>query len=353
MTDYRNHLNNELGYDPACLCTAMLLWILSITKGKNTRAIMKMSAISTLILWTALAAGSGTLGQVPNHGVINGLIAFTSQRDLDREIYVMNPDGTDQRRLTTNPGLDDYPSWSPSGARIAYLSGDAAGQYSIKLMDANGANQHRLTSVDFRLTPHGPGCGESFSLAWSPDGKNLAFQENGEIYSVSVDGRPLRVNLTNNPAQDSEPAWSRDGQSILFVSDRSGFDANAIYMIPSAGSPTGTATIFWSPGYVSCSWSPDWSPDGKRIALVFNDAGDFGGQLIVSDNGNPYNYALKPKWSPDGNHIVFGRIYDSFPRHGLWILSLDNGRLRPLPVPESDANASWGRRFDPITKEGN
>ncbi|MDQ3648932.1 MAG: hypothetical protein M3458_01380 [Acidobacteriota bacterium] len=64
---------------------------------------------------------------------MNGKIAFTSDRDGNREIYVMNNDGTNQVRLTNNAGADDFPAWSPNGSRLAFLSQNASGGYVCHL----------------------------------------------------------------------------------------------------------------------------------------------------------------------------------------------------------------------------
>ena len=74
--------------------------------------------IATLAVLASLA-DSALAGTYPGG---NGLIAFTSSRDGDVEIYLMNPDGTGQRRLTNSPGSDSQPSWSPDGTRIAFTS---------------------------------------------------------------------------------------------------------------------------------------------------------------------------------------------------------------------------------------
>lgn len=112
----------------------------------------------------------------------NSKIAFASTRDGNYEIYVMNPDGTNQTRLTNNNAEDAQPSWSPDGTKIAFDS--------------------------YR------------------DG-------NLEIYVMNTDGTG-QTRLTNNPAIDGEPSWSPDGTKIAFASWRSG--GSNIFVMNSDGS---------------------------------------------------------------------------------------------------------------------
>ena len=74
----------------------------------------------------------------------NGKIAFTSDRDGDREIFVMNADGTNQTQLTSNLFRDIHPVWSPNGRKIAFMS-TRHGDEEIWVMDADGAHQTQLT----------------------------------------------------------------------------------------------------------------------------------------------------------------------------------------------------------------
>ena len=72
------------------------------------------------------------------------LIVFQSDRDGNNEIYVMNADGENQRRLTNNRVSDEQPTWSPSGQEIAFVS-KRDGNREIYVMDADGHNPRRLT----------------------------------------------------------------------------------------------------------------------------------------------------------------------------------------------------------------
>jgi TolB protein len=107
-------------------------------------------------------------------------IAFISDRDGDREIYIMNSDGTNVRQLTFNEVLDQFPDWSPSGNQIVFES-DRFGDIEIFVIDTDGSNLRQLTSNN----------GISQSPIWSPDGRivfNSDRTGNFEIWTMDGDG---------------------------------------------------------------------------------------------------------------------------------------------------------------------
>jgi WD40 repeat protein len=164
-----------------------------------------------------------------------GSIAFESTRDGNADIYVMGADGTTPRRLTSAPSADQHPTWSPDGRRIAFES-DRDGNVELYVMAADGSDQRRVTFGP--LPDRDP--------SWSPDGREIAFVAYGptridpltphtEIYTVSPDSGRTRQ-LTNIPVTNESPAWSPDGRQIVFSSDRGG--ESSLYVIDPHGRPT-------------------------------------------------------------------------------------------------------------------
>jgi len=165
-----------------------------------------------LLMWLLIAPTFGVIAA--NEPRINGKIAFNSDRDGNWEIYVMNPDGSGQTRLTNNNYNDKWPSWSPDGTKIAF-SRDLNGNWEIYAMNADGSGETRLTNNNYA---------EELAT-WSPDGTKIVFSSNRdgnyEIYVMNADGSG-QTRLTNNNYDDAHNSWSPDGTKIAFLSDRDG-----------------------------------------------------------------------------------------------------------------------------------
>ncbi len=166
------------------------------------RAVSAFWVSGVLVLLAALLAALA-LGSSPAESAFpgaNGKIAFRTLRDGNREVYVMDADGSNPTNLT-NSGADDFqPAWSADGAKIAFGT-VRDGNGEVYVMDADG-------SAPTRLTNH---AANDIEPAWSPDGAKIAFTTtrdgpNPEVYVMDADGSNP-TNLTNNPAFDSEPDW--------------------------------------------------------------------------------------------------------------------------------------------------
>ena len=144
------------------------------------------------------------------------IIYNPSHPGINYELFLMNPGGSNFKRLTTSAGYQFYanPDWSPDGARIAFAA-DLDETYNIYLMDPGGENILQLTR----------NAGDNNKPAWSPDGSRIAFHSdrdgNWEIYVMDSDGGNLQ-RLTDNEYDDQWPTWSPDGDRIAFQSDRDG-----------------------------------------------------------------------------------------------------------------------------------
>jgi TolB protein len=159
-------------------------------------------------------------------------IVFVSDRDGNRELYVMKADGSDVRRLTADPAVDDWPAWASNvrlhgGSEIAFES-NRNRNLDIYSILPDGSDRRRLTDDPNR----------DFAPAWAPDGMRIAFVSDrdgadDEIYVMNADGTG-QTRLTESPGEDGAPAWSHDGQRITFTSERDGHRAR--YSMNSDGS---------------------------------------------------------------------------------------------------------------------
>ena len=278
------------------------------------------STSSKIVRLTIVAGGNGATG------VSKLKIAFSSDRDGNHEIYVMNADGTNQKRLTNTEADEFHSSWSPDGTKIAFDS-DWFGS-EIYVMNADGTNQVNLTNHPrYDWSPSWSPDGTKIAFmsdrdglviyvmnadgtnqthltdgiypSWSPDGMRIAFTSSRypkEIYIMNADGTN-QVNLTNNKEQDMVPSWSPDGTKIAFISYR---DGNLdIYVMNADG--TNQIRLTNNP---ASGTSPSWSPDGMKIAFVSKRDGNLEIYVMNTDGTNQTRLTNNPaddgspSWSP-------------------------------------------------------
>jgi Tol biopolymer transport system component len=241
-------------------------------------------------LGALFVVGCGSSG-----GVVDR-IAFTSGRDGNSELYLINSDGSQLKRLTNDPATDDFPLWSPDGKQLSFLS-DRDGNWQLWAMDADGRNIRQLT---FDPSYH-------HSPAWAPSGTQISYSSNAndgdwEVYVMNTDGSNI-TNLTNSPGFDYSPNWSPDGSQVAFVSERDG--NSEIYVMNPDGSNqrrlTNNATADWL-------GSSAWSSTGRILyGEVVGDHRDL--RSVLADGSDdrlelPDAHVNVAGWGPDGYSIV-------------------------------------------------
>ncbi len=292
-----------------------------------------------LALTVCLLLASASLAQTADTR-----IAFMSTRsDHNGEIFLMNLDGKRVRRLTRHPEYDAVPAWSPDGQKIAFMSFRDEPR-DIYVMNPDGTNLINLTQSPERSDSH---------PSWSPDGKQIVFST-GDIWVMDADGENQR-NLTNHHAGDINPEWSPDGRQIAFSSNRDrawefeGWDNRDVYVMNTDGTNPINLT-----NHPAEDGSPAWSPDGKRIAFSSNRDGNIEVYVMNTDGTNPINLTNHPAadrgpaWSPDGLQIVFSTNRDGNwekkPNDNWEVYVMNADGTNPINLtnhPAWDSQASW------------
>lgn len=170
------------------------------------------------------------------------LLAYVSNRRLNWDIYVKNVQAGAEKPVTTDKADDLHPTFSPDGTHIVFQS-SRDGVWNIYLMNIDGSDVQQLTKEGGR-TP-----------VFSPDGKRIAFVSdrdgNPEIYLMDPDGTNV-ARLTQNDARDECPAFSPTGQEIAFLSDRN-LEWMAVYLMTADGKDVRRVTK--EGNWHSLSWS--------------------------------------------------------------------------------------------------
>ncbi len=266
-------------------------------------------------------------------------VAFTSERDGNPEIYVINADGTNPRRLTTNDVLDGAPAWSPDGSRIAFHSA-RDGNLEIYVMNADGSGAQRLT--DNPAPDSEPD--------WSPDGSRIVFVSerdgNEELYVMNADGSNVQ-RLTDNPGVDTQPAWSPDGKTIAFSSMREG--VAEIYLMNADGSNVRRVTnLFGANG-----WVPAYSPNG--LLMTFQTERDRQADIyrMTNEGAQPLRMTEQSDrlgstdWSPDGAGIAFMSGRSGYAN--LYVMDRDAQHTFRLTDEDSENyDPDWRPVFEPV-----
>jgi Tol biopolymer transport system component len=272
-------------------------------------------------------------------------IVFRSRRadPPNDDIWLMNADGSDPIRLTFD-GSSTGPSWSPDGSSIVFRSG--RGGDDIYVMDIAGTYLRNLTIGGH--SDHDP--------AWSPDGTRIAFASNGTgtvgtaVWLMNADGSGRQNLIGNQQLRVTAPfAWSPDGDRIAFSAKLEPDNNFDIWTMNADGSDQTRLTT-----HGADDRSPDWSPDGSKIAFVsLRSSADGRGDIYVInvDGTNPERLTTGPSgeggpsWSADGTKIVFSSDQDG--NQDIYVMDADgSGETRLTSHPEADVEPRWIRTLE-------
>jgi TolB protein len=273
-------------------------------------------------------------------GVFRTKLYYTSTRDLgpntqNAELWSMDFDGHNQRRITYSNSLKLFPHIGPPGSGLVYTSfiNDNADVY---LLRASGGDAVVVFSSDAAdMTP-----------AISPDGREVVFSssvvdDNMDIYVCNLDGSN-RQRLTTHWAIDTNPCWSPDGRQIAFTSERTG--TVQIYIMNADG--TNQRRVTFEGTYND---GADWSPDGRFIAYAARRSGSLTFDLRIHDLTTNQTYYVtrdvandeSPSFSPDSMSLAFAS--DRTGTYQVWTIDIDGTNMRQLTTQGENKHPSWSR----------
>lgn len=266
-----------------------------------------------------------------------------------KELYVVDSDGENLRRVTWDESIVVSPTWSPQGDRVAFTSYRSGIPIVYERELATGEDRPLETGQ----------AGQQITPAYHPDGSTITFAllngRRSDLHSYDVRRRCcLSGRLGEGFHKNLQPTYSHDGSRIAFTSNRLGTPTPQIYVMPEEGGPA----VLISPyryGERSYFTDPDWSPNSSKIAFAGRvDTGRtrVGGimryQILVADLDAGANRLVQltregnnedPSWAPNGRHIVFtGERRNG---HGVFVVDTGTGRTRTLVAGVRAEDVDW------------
>ena len=290
-----------------------------------------------LALFFVLGSFSSIYAQAPT----TAKIAFTSDRNGNNEIYIMNPDGTEQVNLTRHRAADVQPAWSPTGQKILFVS-NRDGRADLYLMDADGTNVRKVFK-DHKLRT---------APAWSPDGKRISYRRTdvvGELYIATL-AQNHEERIAPAGKYDGYSSWSPDGTEIAFDAPSRG--AVEISSIQIFNLKTRRKEALFAEAMLPNIRNPSWAASRNTIAFIsFQGRGSviYIAERTAEDpepvvNPRPGFSTAHPEWAPDGNALVYEQYRQRDNDRHIYRVDLSEREPEKLTTKGINFFADW---FDP------
>jgi TolB protein len=277
------------------------------------------------------------IGQFGGTSLLGSKIYFVSNRSGHKEVWVMEPDGSNQKQLTHFNSISIEPALTPDGTKIAFTS-FARGNPAIFILSTDSGR---------RLPFYNQVASMNATPDFSPDGKQILYSSTAsgwaQIYVANIDGSNLR-RISSTRALEVEPKVNpKTGAEMAFVSGRSG--PQQIYRM----NMDGTDVQRLSNGEGEAS-NPAWHPNGQVIAFAWTRGfatGNFNIFImdVASRKYNQLTYGAgrneNPTWAPDGRRLAFSSTRGGSQQ--IWTMLADGTQLKQLTTAGKNETPVWAK----------
>jgi TolB protein len=271
-------------------------------------------------------------------GLAGSKIVFVSDRTGNKEIWVMDYDGSNQHQLTSYRSISTMPNVSPDGTKVAFTS------------FVHGRPELLIHSLDTgrRIPFYNQSASMNATLDWTPDGNTVIFSSTAaggyaQLFKANANGGNI-TRLTNVRAVEVEPKINpKTGADVVFVSGRSG--PQQLYKMNIDGADIVRLTT--GEGEAS---NPSWNPDGLHIAFAWTrgfEPGNF--NIFIMDAATRQYVQLthgagrneNPTWAPDGRHIAFASRRGAGTQ--IYTMLADGTQVKQLTTQGRNTNPVWSK----------